>query len=88
MQNVYRLRQSQRSVDMRQVIRVVGGTKTQRQIVYKDLFKEPLGENLITEIWQTTQTGTPLGGEKFRQQIEELLGVKTGYAKRGRPKSS
>ena len=66
----------------------LGGTKTQRQIVYKDLFKEPLGENLITEIRQTTQTGTPLGGEKFRQQIEELLGVKTGYAKRGRPKSS
>ena len=34
----------------------LGGTKIQRQIVYKDLFKEPLGENL--------------GGEKFRQQIE------------------
>ncbi len=64
----------------------LGKTKTQRQSTYKDLFKEPLGENLITEIRQTTQTGTPLGSDKFRQQIEELLGVKTGYAKRGRPK--
>ncbi len=65
----------------------LGKTKTQRQIAYKDLFKEPLSDNLITEIRQTTQTGTPLGGEKFRQQVENLLGVKTGYAKRGRPKS-
>ncbi len=48
----------------------------------------PLSDNLITEIRQTTQTGTPLGSERFRQQIEELLGVKTGYSKRGRPKSS
>lgn len=56
-------------------------------MAYKELFKAPLSDNLISEIRQTAQTGTPLGGEKFRQQIEELLGVKTGYVMRGRPKS-
>ncbi len=29
-----------------------------------------------------------LGSEKFRGQIEDLLGVKIGYSKRGRPKPS
>ena len=66
----------------------LGKTKTQRQVAYKDLFKTPLSDNLITEIRQTTQTGTPLGSDKFRGQIEDLLGVKIGYSKRGRPKSS
>ena len=66
----------------------LGKTKTQRQVAYKDLFKTPLSDNLITEIRQTTQTGTPLGSDKFRGQIEDLLGEKIGYSKRGRPKSS
>lgn len=64
----------------------LGQTKRERQAAYRDLFNETLSDNLITEIRQTTQTGTPLGGNKFRKQVEELLGVKTGYSKRGRPK--
>ena len=63
----------------------LGRSKAQRLVSYRDLFKEKLSNNLISEIQQTTQTGTPLGGEKFRKEVEELLGVKTGYAKRGRP---
>jgi putative transposase len=59
----------------------LGKTKAGRQAAYQDLFKD----NLISEIQQTTQTGTPLGSEKFRKEIEELLGVKTGYSRRGRP---
>jgi len=64
----------------------LGQSKEEREIAYKALFAGELGDNLINEIRQNTQTGTPLGGEKFKQQIEGLLGVKVGYAKRGRPK--
>jgi putative transposase len=63
----------------------LGRTKSQRQMGYRALFKDRLSDSLISEIQQTTQTGTPLGSDKFRKNIEELLGVKTGYAKRGRP---
>jgi putative transposase len=65
----------------------LGLKKEERQEAYKALFKDRLSENLITEIRQTTQTGTPLGSEKFRKEIEELLGVKVGYSRRGRPKN-
>ena len=40
--------------------------------------------SLISDIQQTSQTGTPLGSDKFIKEVEELLGVKTGYTKRGR----
>jgi len=64
----------------------LGRTEPERQKIYRDLFKDTLNDNLITEIRQTTQTGTPLGSDKFKQHIEDLLGVKTGYMRRGRPK--
>ena len=64
----------------------LGRTKSLRQSSYRALFDKALSNNLINEIQQTTQTGTPLGSEKFRNEIEELLGVKVGYSKRGRPK--
>jgi hypothetical protein len=32
------------------------------------------------------QTGTPLGKDRFRDQIEKVLGARVGYSKRGRPK--
>ena len=63
----------------------LGRTKKQRRSAYKALFSESLSDSLIAEIQQTTQTGTPLGGDQFRKEIESLLGVKTGYSGRGRP---
>jgi len=33
------------------------------------------------------QSGTPLGGERFKEQIEQVLNVKVGQVKRGRPRS-
>lgn len=63
----------------------LGKTKAQRQAAYQKLVTDDLSDSLISEIQQTTQTGTPLGSEKFRSEIEKLLGVKTGYSKRGRP---
>jgi hypothetical protein len=41
-----------------------------------------MDENLIKEISTSLQTGTPLGGQKFKDEIEELLGMKVGYTSR------
>jgi hypothetical protein len=32
------------------------------------------------------QTGTPLGNEKFKAEIEVTLDIKGGFTRRGRPK--
>ena len=66
----------------------LGITKDNRQRAYKALFEKTLSDELVSEIHQTNQTGTPLGSEKFKNQIEELLNVKVGYTKRGRPARS
>jgi len=34
------------------------------------------------------QTGTPLGNEKFKVEIESALNLKVGYARRGRPQKA
>jgi putative transposase len=62
--------------------------KTQRLSAYRGLFKEVMDENLIKEISPSLQTGTPLGGQKFKGEIEELLGMKVGYTRQGRPQKT
>jgi putative transposase len=32
------------------------------------------------------QSGTPLGNDRFREEVERMLKVKVGHATRGRPK--
>lgn len=64
----------------------LGKTKATRNEAYKNLFMEQLTSDVVSQIQKTTQTGTPLGSEKFKAQIEDLLGVKVGYASRGRPR--
>jgi putative transposase len=60
----------------------------QRLSAYRGLFKEVIDENLIKEISTSLQTGTPLGSQKFKGEIEELLGMKVGYTRQGRPKKT
>lgn len=64
------------------------GLSLKKKVRYKKyigLFSEHLDEKVLTSIRNCAQTGTPLGGSQFIQQIEEKLQVKVGYAKRGRP---
>jgi len=65
-----------------------GENNKQRLSAYRDLFKLVLDENLIKEIGSSLQTGTPLGSQKFKDEIEELLGLKVGYTRQGRPKKT
>ncbi len=57
----------------------------QRARRYREGFKEVLSGELINEIRASVQTGTPLGNERFKAEVEKLLGVKVGQARRGRP---
>ena len=59
--------------------------RKQRAKYYRESFKEVLDGELINEIRASVQTGTPLGNERFKAEIEKLLGVKVGQARRGRP---
>lgn len=64
----------------------LGKDSKQRAKYYRAGFKEVLDEQLINEIRASVQTGTPLGNDRFKTEIEQLLGVKVGQSRRGRPK--
>jgi len=55
---------------------------------YRASFKQVLDSSLINDLRSAVQTGTPLGNDRFKAEVENLLGVKVGYARRGRPKST
>jgi len=62
--------------------------KETRANYYREAFRQVLDASVIDDLRSAVQTGTPLGNTKFKEEVEQLLGVKTGYAKRGRPKKS
>ncbi|WP_157753632.1 hypothetical protein [Ghiorsea bivora] len=39
----------------------------------------------IVDIRASWHTGTPFGNDRFKQEIEAVLGKKVGQSKRGRP---
>ena len=53
---------------------------------YQALFGFHLDPDVVKRISAATETGTPLGNDRFREQIESVLMRKVGYAKRGRPR--
>lgn len=57
-----------------------------RQSAYRSLFDRVMNFDELTLLRETLQTGTPLGNEKFKTEIEAVLDLKVGYARRGRPK--
>mgnify|MGYP003571099500 FL=1 len=63
----------------------LGKTNAARTESYKSLFKAHLDKNMLDDIRAAWQTGTPLGNDYFREQIEAKLKLKVGQARRGRP---
>ena len=63
----------------------LGENKLARQAAYRDLFSTALDSSTLREVRSCLQTGTPLGSNRFREQIEKALGIKVGYSRRGRP---
>jgi putative transposase len=56
-----------------------------RGAAYRALFRIALESDDLHAIRATVQTGTPLGNERFRRQIEQTLRCEVGQARRGRP---
>ncbi len=62
------------------------GASTQERVQnYRRLFDEQGDERELEDIRLHTQSGTPLGSQPFRDQIESTLRVHAGQVSRGRP---
>lgn len=68
-----------------EVYNSLGKSKEIASQAYVDLFRGELSEQEMKRINEAWKTGTPLGNDSFRKQIEGQLGCKVGYARRGRP---
>ena len=68
--------------------RALGQSELQRQEVYRGLFTVYVNGGQLTQIREAWQTGTPLGNDRFKEQVEAMVGRKIGQARRGRPKKA
>ena len=66
----------------------LGSAPDARQSAYRGLFDLGLDADRLAPIRGALQTGTPLGNEKFKSEIEAALQRKVGQARRGRPKKT
>lgn len=65
--------------------RHLGRTDDERQQAYRELFRTVLEPEQVHDIRACVQTGTPLGNDRFREQIEGILGRTVGHKRQGRP---
>jgi len=63
----------------------LGCSDDERRSVYRDLFRSHIDNSVVSDIRASWQTGTPLGNDRFREQIESVIKCKVGYSRRGRP---
>jgi putative transposase len=64
----------------------LGRSDSDRRSAYRALFATHLNQSTIMQLRESLQTGTPLGNDRFRAQIEHALGRAVGFSRRGRPK--
>jgi len=60
-------------------------TPEARQAAYRGLFEIKADDNELDIIRASLRSGTPLGNECFKKQVEVMAGRKVGLTKRGRP---
>lgn len=63
----------------------LGDEPLSRQHFYRELFRHGMDGELLHKIREAMELGTPLGGERFKSEIEKALGRKLGHVRRGRP---
>lgn len=63
----------------------LGSSTSQRQKAYQSLFDNNLTDDVLKLFSQSLQSGTPLGNEQFKSQVEAAVGRKVGWATSGRP---
>ena len=68
-----------------QLYQQLASTEELRQKAYRALFKHHLEADVMETIKVCLQSGTPLGNDRFRAEVEQALNIKVGHARRGRP---
>lgn len=63
----------------------LGKTERERYSAYQNLFEGHLNAEEMKRIHESWLTGTPLGNDLFRDEVERQLQCKVGIARRGRP---
>ncbi len=66
----------------------LGRFPNERQSVYRGLFDVGVNSDELALLRRALQTGTPLGNEKFKAEIEATLDLKVGFVRRGRPRKT
>ncbi len=67
------------------VYQALAKTREQRLKTYKALFKLGIEREEMMSINKAWQSGTPLGNDRFKANIEQVLQRKVGQNRRGRP---
>ncbi len=65
--------------------RSLGKSHNERTHAYKALFAGTEDKNELDKIRAAWQTGTPLGNDFFKDEVEQKLKCRVGQARRGRP---
>jgi len=73
-------------VSAHSVYLALGAGAPERQAAYRDLCESQVDPDLLGAVRSCLQTGTPLGSEHFKSQVEQILGFRVGYSARGRPR--
>jgi len=66
----------------------LGDNEESRKKNYRDLFRTSFDGGELDEVRGCLQSGTPLGNDRFKDQIEQALKIKVGQTKRGRPRQN
>ena len=69
-----------------QVYLALAESDTQRRQCYRDLFSVAVKADELHSIRAAATFGTPLGDERFKEEVQKTIGRPLGYAKRGRPR--
>jgi putative transposase len=64
---------------------LLGESPEERQTAYRGLFEATNHPDDLDLIHASLNSGTPLGSERFKKEIESVMGDSVGYRKRGRP---
>jgi len=66
----------------------LGATRASRTAAYREMFRQELDGELITDIRIAANAGLALGSERFRKELEQLTGQRQHHLKRGpKPKT-
>ncbi|MEZ5617335.1 MAG: transposase [Rhodocyclaceae bacterium] len=66
----------------------LGRDEEARRAAYRALFRAQLEETAFDDIRKAVQQGLPLGNDRFREQVEAVLGRRMTLGRRGRAESA